>query len=147
MARVTGQQWLEKWGRRMNAAGQDMQAGVDRVQVAPGEAAAASQALFAQRIAESITNGSWARGVRSVSLADWKQSMKDKAIPRIGQGVSQAQRTKVGRINATLAAVDQAAAAANALPKGNIENSIARATTFMRTMSQLAPKKTGGGGQ
>jgi hypothetical protein len=145
MARVNGQQWLEKWGRRMNAAGQDMAAGVDRVQTAPGEAAANAQALFAQRIAESISNGSWARGVRSVSLSDWKTSMKEKGIPRIGQGVTQAQRTKLGRINATLAAVDTAASEANAMPKGNIEASIARASTFMRRMSALAPKKTGGG--
>jgi len=34
--------------------------------------------------------------------------------------------------------VDQAAAAANALPKGGLEQSIARASAFMRTMSQLS---------
>lgn len=145
MARVNATQWLEKWKRRMDASGQDMAAGVDRVTVAPGESAAQAQERFAQRMMESIQNGSWARGVRGVSLNDWKQAMKDKGIARIGQGTAQAVRTKQGRIAATLAAVDQAAAAANALPKGNIENSIARATTFMRTMSNLAPKKTGGG--
>ena len=144
MARVNAQGWLDKWGRRMNAAGQDMQAGVDRVQVAPGEAAANAQALFQQRLLDAIANGSWARGVRSVSLGDWKQAMKDKAIPRIGQGVTQAQRTKQARIGALLSAVDAAAAEANTLPKGNLENSIARATAFMRGMAQRAPKRTGG---
>ena len=146
MARVTGQQWLEKWGRRLNAAGPDIQAGVARVQTAPGQAAAAAQQLFAQRLLESINNGSWARGVAGVSLEDWRKSMIDKAIPRIGQGVTQAQRTKLGRINATLAAVDASAAEANALPKGGLEQSIARASAFMRGMSARAPKRTGSTG-
>lgn len=146
MARVNATQWLEKWGRRMNAAGPDIQAGVNRVQTAPGQAAAAAQALFLQRLTESINSGVWARGVAAVSLADWQKSMTDKGIPRVGQGVTQAQRTKTGRITALLTAVDGAASAANALPKGGLEQSIQRATTFMREMAARAPKRTGSTG-
>lgn len=146
MARVNGQQWLEKWGRRLNASGADIEAGVNRVTEAPGAKAAASAQLMLQRLQEAINNGTWARQVGKVTLDDWKTSMKNKAIPRIGQGVQSAQQRKVGIINATLQAVDQAAAAANALPKGNIEASIQRATTFMRRMSELAPKRTGATG-
>lgn len=146
MARVNAQQWLEKWGRRMNSAGPDVQAGVQRVQTAPGQQAAAAQQLMLQRLQEAIQNGSWARGVQSVSLADWQKSMIDKGIPRIAQGVTQAQRTAGGRIAALLSAVDASAAEANALPKGGIEQSIARAAAFMRGMSQRAPRRTGATG-
>lgn len=146
MARVNAQQWLDKWGRRLNAAGPDIQNGVNRVTTAPGQAAAAAAPLMLQRLTESVTSGVWARQVSKVSLADWQSAMTNKAIPRISQGVTAAQKNKTGSITALLSAVDQAAAQSNALPKGGIEQSIARATTFMRAMSQLAPKKTGATG-
>lgn len=146
MARVNAQQWLDKWGRRLNAAGQDIQTGVQRVTVAPGQQAAAAQSLMLQRLTDAITSGKWARQVSSVSLSDWQNAMTNKGIPRISQGVTTAQKNKQGIITATLAAVDTAAAQANALPKGGLEQSIARATTFMRAMSQNAPKRTGATG-
>lgn len=146
MARVNATQWLDKWGRRLNAAGQDIQNGVQRVTTAPGIAAAQSQALMLQKLTESINNGTWAKQVSAVSLPDWQSAMINKAIPRIPQGVTAAQKTKTARITALLTAVDNAAAQANALPKGGLEQSIARATTFMRAMSQNAPRKTGATG-
>lgn len=146
MARVTAAQWLDKWGRRLNAAGQDIQTGVQRVQTAPGIAAAQAAPLMLQKLTESVTNGTWAKQVSAVSLSDWQNAMVNKAIPRIPQGVTAAQKNKTGRITALLSAVDNAAAQANALPKGGLEQSIARATTFMRAMSQNAPRKTGATG-
>lgn len=143
MARVNAQQWLEKWGRRLSASGPDIAAGVDRVKQAPGERAAAAQDLMLQRLTESITSGVWARNVARVSLNEWQTAMKKKGIPRIAQGVSSAQANKQASIEALLSAVDTAAAAAHALPKGDIEASIARAAAFMRSMKENAPKRRG----
>ncbi len=143
MARVNAQQWLEKWGRRLSAAGPDIASGVDRVKQAPGEKAAAAQDLMLQRLTEAITSGVWARNTAAVSLESWQTSMKKKGIPRIAQGVAGAQANKQGSITALLAAVDTAAAAAHALPKGDIEASIARAAAFMRSMKENAPKRRG----
>jgi len=143
MARVNASQWLDKWGRRLNAAGPDITNGVKRVKQAPGEAAAAAAELMLQRLTESVQSGVWAKQVASVSLQDWQDAMINKGIQRINQGVTQAQKTKQANIAALLDAVDAAAAEARALPKGGIEQSIARATTFMRAMSQRAPKRQG----
>lgn len=141
MARVNAQQWLQKWGQNLNASGTYITAGVNAVQTAPGIAAAAAQDRMLTNLTAAITSGLWAKNVSSVSLSDWKNAMINKAIPRISQGVTSAQQTKSGVITQLLAAVDTAAAAAKALPKGNIEQSIARAAAFMRTMQQNAPKK------
>jgi hypothetical protein len=141
MARVNAQEWLDKWGRRLNSAGQDIQAGVKRVTTAPGQLAAQSQPLMLQRLTEAINNGTWARNVSAVSLADWQNDFINKGIPRIAQGVTQAQKSKAQVIGELLTAVDNAASAARALPKGNIEQSIARAAAFMRSMQQNAPKR------
>ena len=140
MARVTTAGYLTKWGQRLNGATQAIQDGVSRVTTAPGVSAAAAQALMLQRITEAINSGKWAKGVSSVSLQDWQAAMKNKGIGRIPAGVSAAQASTVvaQHITTLLNNVDQASAAANALPKGGLEQSIARASAFMRTMSQLS---------
>ena len=141
MAKVNAAQWLEKWGRRMNSAGQDITAGVDRVKEAPGAKAAAAQVLMLQKLTEAITSGKWAKQVASVSLEQWKDDMKTKGIPRISQGVTAAQKSKSTIITELLAAVDSAAEAARALPRGSLEQNIARSVKFMTEMSANAPKR------
>ncbi|MDR5730672.1 MAG: hypothetical protein RB191_24950 [Terriglobia bacterium] len=145
MARVNAQQWLQKWGTNLNAAGSYVKDGVNRVQTAPGASAAAAADRMLAGVTASVQNGTWAKRVGAVSLQQWQQAMINKGLPRIAQGVSTAQSTKQGQITALLSAVDTATAAANALPKGGLEQGIARATAYMRAMSAAAPKRTGAG--
>ena len=135
MAKVTSAQWLDKWGRRLNAASQDITTGVNAVQTAPGQLAAAASDRMLANLTASVQSGLWAKRVSGVSLSDWKGAMTTKGIPRIAAGVTQAQKTAANTITALLAAVDNAAAQANAIPKGGIEQSIQRASTFMRAMA------------
>ena len=135
MARVNSQQWLDKWSRRLNASGPDIQSGVQRVTTAPGQLAAQAQDRMLAGVTDAITSGRWQRRVSAVPLQDWQSAMITKGIPRISQGTAQAQKTKGAAIDRLLSNVDAAAAAANALPKGGLEQSIARASTFMREMS------------
>lgn len=135
MAKVNAQQWLDKWGRRLNAASPDITTGVNAVQTAPGVAAAAASDRMLANLTAAVTSGLWAKRVSGVSLSDWKSSMVNKGIPRIAAGVSQAQKSAAPVIANLLSAVDNAASQANAIPKGGIEQSIARATAFMRAMS------------
>ena len=137
MARVNAQEYAEKWARRTRAATEDVRRGVERVDTAPGELAAQNEAALVQNFVESVNSGRWAARVRGVSLQDWKAATIDKGIPRIAQGVESAQ-PKMARIAAELLpAVDAAAAAANALPKVTLEDSIQRMTTFVRKMAEF----------
>ncbi len=138
MAKTTAQQWMDKWGRRLNSAGPDIKAGIDRVKTAPGVAAAAAQDRMLAGVTEAVNNGSWAKAVSDVSLNEWKELMVKKAIPRMAQGVTAAQQNKMASIQALLSDVDEAAAASNALPKGGLAESMARANTFMTEMSRLS---------
>lgn len=144
MARVTAQQLADKWGRRMSAAAPDIQAGVDRTQKDPGALAAAQKALWAQKLADPATQNAWATNVAKVGAASWKDAMKTKGIPRLQTGIARAQQTKIGRWTALLSAVDAAQADANATPRGTLDQNLARANTFARSMAARAPKRTGG---
>ena len=143
MARVSPTEYAEKWARRLRGATEDIRRGVERVDVAPGELAAQNQDALIQNFVESVNSGLWASRVRGVSLADWKQATIEKGIARIGQGVESAQ-PKMARIAAELLpVVDAAAAAARALPKVTLEDSIQRMTTFVRHMHRNAPRRRG----
>jgi len=140
MARVNSQQWLAKWSQNLNASGQYIKSGVQSVTTAPGQSAAAAQDRMLAGVTAAVQSGKWARNVSKVSLADWQNAMITKGIPRIAQGTAVAVQTKGPQIDTLLANVNSAAAVANALPKGGIEQGIARATAFMRAMSQASGK-------
>lgn len=138
MARTNAQQWMSKWGTNLGNSTQYIKDGVARVQVAPGVAAAAAQDRMLSGIQRSVQSGKWAKNVASVSLQDWQTAMTTKGINRLTDGINTAKTRKIGAITTLLANVDQAAAAANNLPKGGLQQGIARATTFMTQMSQLS---------
>ena len=140
MARVTAQGWLDKWSNNLNAASPYIKAGVQAVQVAPGQQAAAAQDRMLAGVTASVTSGKWAQNVAKVSLSEWQNAMINKGMGRIAAGTAAAKVTKVAAITTLLNNVDQAAAAANNLPKGGLEQGIARATAFMRAMSQASNK-------
>lgn len=141
MAKLTATQWLTKWGTNLNAASQYITQGVQRVTVAPGQQAAQAQDRMLAGITASVTSGAWAARTAAVTLPQWQAAMTSKAIPRIPQGVTQAQQTKVQSITNFLSAVDAAVADANALPKGGLEQNIARSAAFQRSMAARAPRR------
>lgn len=142
MARVTPQEFAEKWKRRLSGSTEDIRRGVERVSTSPGEMAAANQDAMQRNLNESIDSGRWARRTAAVTLPDWKRATLDKGLPRVAAGAAAAE-TKMAAVGAELLpAVDAAAAQANALPKVTIEDSINRAGTFMRAMREFKERRT-----
>lgn len=141
MARVTAAQWLDKWSRRLTAAGPDITTGVNKVQTAPGISAAAAANTMLANLTASVQSGAWAARVSSVPLQQWKDSMNNKGIPRLQTGVAQAVQTKQQSVQTFLSAVDAAVADTNALPRGGLEQNIARSAAFQRSMASRAPRR------
>jgi hypothetical protein len=139
MARVNSQQWLDKWGRRLGAAGTDIQAGVQNVKTAPGQKAAAAKATYVNNVTAAADV--WAKNVSKVGLGDWQSAMINKGIPRLQQGITQAQQTKAAKIQQTLASVDAAVGDIANMPRGTLEQNIARSVAFQRAMAARAPKR------
>lgn len=143
MAKLTAQQWLQKWGTNLTSSTTYIKAGVNGVQTAPGQSAAAAADRMLAGITEAVQSGAWGKAVAAVPLQAWKDSMINKGIPRLSQGVTQAQATKVQAVTNLLTAIDTSVASIAGLPKGGLENNIARSTAFMRAMSANAPKRQG----
>ncbi len=140
MARVNAVEYQEKQARRLKASTEDIKKGIMRVKVAPGKAAAAAKERMKAAIIEAIDNGTWERKVAGVSLEEWQKAFIDKGVNRIAAGIDAAKDKTIASAEKLLANVDKAVAEVDKMPKGTIDDSIARMTTYARTMNELSKK-------
>lgn len=135
--KLTAQEFREKHARRLKAAVPDIQAGVARVTDAPGAKAAEKVDKWHQSISAQETKDKWQRRVASVSVDEWKAHMLNKGVPRIAAGIDGAA-AKVEEFaeklivhqNAGLQQIDR-------MPDLTLEDSISRATAWIRHMSSF----------
>ena len=137
MAKVTPQEAAEKWNRRTKGATADYTRGVQRVTEAPGAKAAAQAERYAEGVRRAVEEGKWQERVAAVSLGEWQSKAVNKGAPRIAAGVEEATSDMTKFMGELLPHIDSGQAQVNAMPKGSIEDSIARATTFMRHMASF----------
>lgn len=140
MARVNAQEWQEKHARRLKASTEDIKKGVMNVREAPGVAAARSKELLKQRIIEAIDNGTWETKVAGVSLQEWQDKFINKGVNRIAAGVDAAKEKSIASAEKLLKNVDTASSEVKAMPKGTIDDSINRMTTYARRMHELSKR-------
>jgi len=140
MAKLNASEYAEKWSRRLKASTEDIRKGVQRVTVAPGEAAANQIELMKANLMKSLEDGTWERNVRAVGLDEWKDKFINKGIGRIGAGVDAAQTKQVQMAEKLLANVDASVEVVNRTPRGDLETNIARMTTFAREMNKRKVK-------
>lgn len=140
MAKVSSQEYAEKWARRLKGSTEDIRRGVNRVTKSPGEAAAEQIQLMKANLLKSLEDGTWERRVREVGLEEWKKSFMEKGLGRIAAGVDGAQQKQVSMADKLLANVDAAVEVVNRTPRGDLETNINRMTTYAREMSKRKVK-------
>lgn len=123
-------QVAQTWASRLGAADAEIRAGVSRVTQAPGEAAAQQADAWIAGIQRS--RDKWARNVSAVTLSQWQNAMITKGLPRIAQGAQQAIPKVQQFMTQFLPYVEQGAATVRQMPKGTVEQGIARAAAMIR---------------
>jgi len=118
-----------------------MARGVQRVSSPPGAAAAQATDLWASKVAASKEK--YRRKVGAVSLGDWQQAMLQKGVSRAVEGAAQSQAKFEQRIAPVLQVAEQASQTAKNMPKGTVEQGIARAAAVIRMFADYG--KRGGG--
>lgn len=137
MARVTPEEFALKHARRLKASTEDIVAGIDKVNKAPGISASEKQAKMRAKLVAKIDDGTWATRVRAVSLEEWKEKAKVKGVPRIATGIDEAHDKQVNFAGQLLPAVDKAVAEVKKMPDLTIEDSIARSNKMIREMAKF----------
>lgn len=135
MAKLTPQQFAEKWQRRLQGAAPDITNGINRVDTAPTEQAAGKKAKMLQNLTAAVQSGKWEAGLHRVTLADWKKAAIEKGVPRIAQGATGATPKVTNFASQLLPFQDNLQAQVKSLPDLTLEDSINRMTTWVRGMS------------
>lgn len=137
MAKLTPKEFQEKHARRLKASLSDIKAGVSRVTENPMEKAANKSEKMKERLVAAIDSGKWARGLRSVSLDDWKSQLINKGIPRISAGIDAAAPKVEAFAEKLLPYIDEGVAKVKSMPDLTLEDSISRMSEFIRHMANF----------
>lgn len=134
MARMTAQEVIDKWAAKTSAASGDYTAGINRVQQAPGQKAAAKLEKMRAGIMQALDSGKWSNNVSAVSLQDWKAKATGLGAQRLGPGVTAAKTKMVPAIQRLLNAVDASKALVDAMPDNTFEERLQKMQAWAMAM-------------
>lgn len=120
----------DKWASRLSASTTEITNGVNAVTTAPGQLAAAQKDLWLAKVMQS--KDKWANNVGRVTLGEWKQKMLEVGVPRIASGANANKPKMAAFMTQFLPHVEAGAQMVKAMPKMNLEDSIARMTAMVR---------------
>jgi hypothetical protein len=140
MARITPDEFVEKHARRLKVAVEDMRRGVERVSESPTVKAAAKKDKMRSNINAAIDSGKWERGLRRVTTEEWKQKMINKGLSRVATGIDEAAPKVRAFASELLPYEDSLKAQVDKMPDVTLEDSINRATFWMRGMAKFSRK-------
>jgi len=138
--RLTPEEFAEKHARRLKASVEDIRAGVERVTASPTAAAAAKKTKMLQNLQASVTSGKWEAGLARVSLDEWKQKTINKGLGRVAAGIDEAHDKQVKFAGQLLAFESTLKTSVDKMPDLTIEDSIGRATAWIRGMAKFERK-------
>ena len=142
-SKLTPAQVAEKHARRTKAATQDMVAGVNAVETNPATKAIAKKQKLMQNWNAAMQSGKWERGMKRVTLDGWKQSMIEKGVGRVAAGIDASMDKTTEFYAELLPFQDDLSKKIDNLPDLTIEDSIQRASTWIRGMSNFRKSKAG----
>lgn len=137
MSKLTPEQFADKQIRRLAASTEDIRLGVEGVTVAPTAKAAAKIDKMKRNLLAAFDSGKVERGLKRVNLDDWKKAMLEKGVPRVASGIEEARPKLVAFASKLLPFQDNLKKEIDKMPDVTLEDSIARATKFMRGMAKF----------
>jgi hypothetical protein len=141
MARMSGSDFAEKWGRRLSGATEDIRRGVEAVTESPGAKAASKKAKWVAKMTDAAVQDKWAKNVSAVTVDEWKRKTLEVGIGRVSAGVS-AATSKMAKFGEQLLSYQE-----NNLPKirsmpdVTLADSKARMDAWFDIMSKFKPTK------
>lgn len=140
MPKVTADEMAEKWARRLKGATEDIRRGVDKVSEAPSKKAVAKQDKMKANLISAIESGKWAKELGKVTLEEYKSAMKDIGVGRIPAGVDKEADDFKDFASQLLPHVAAGQATIAKMPDVTLEDSVARASTWIRHMAKFERK-------
>ena len=141
MARLTAIEFQEKHARRLAGATEDIRKGIDKVTVNPCELAAAKKEKMLAGITAAVNDGRWERGLRRVTLEEWKDKTKNVGVARVAAGINAAKSKVIAFAEQLLPHIDAGQARLKTMADLTLEDNIARMTSWCRHMADFKRTK------
>jgi predicted transcriptional regulator len=138
--KLTPQEYQQKHAARLKGSISDIQAGVNKVTVAPTQQAAAAQAKMLQNLTQAVSSGKWAARLKSVDLQTWQAATINKGLNRIASGIDGAQQKVIDFASQLLPFEASLQDQVSKMPNLTLEDSVQRATNWIRGMSKFTRK-------
>jgi len=137
MAKLTAVEFQEKHARRTKAATEDVRKGIDRVTENPCEKAAAKKDKMLTNLTAAVSSGKWERGLKRVSLEEWKKKARDIGVNRIAAGIDGAKAKTIAFAEELLPHIDRGQAKIASMPDVTLDDNINRMVAFVRHMGEM----------
>ena len=138
--KLTPQEYQAKHAARLKASISDIQSGVQKVTTAPTVQAANAQAKMLQNLTTSVTSGKWAARLKSVDLTTWQNATINKGLNRIASGIDGAQQKVIDFASQLLPYESSLQDQVSKMPNLTLEDSVQRATNWIRGMAKFTRK-------
>lgn len=125
-----------KYLRGVQQGGEAWSESINGLTQSPMDAAIAAAPLWEQKMNEAIANKSWQAGLARMPFSTWKQKTLN-AKSKYTSAAPQAAAAWTAFANKAAPIWEQAKQTAKQMPKGSMEDSIARVRENMKIMSQL----------
>jgi hypothetical protein len=126
-----------KWQRNLLGATQRMKDGAMALTVSPGTSAAAKKSLWVAKMTDPKIQDKWAANTAAVSLTDWQKQFTVKGMQNLNAGVQAGTPNVEAFMQQLLPFTDNVSRTVKAMPKNNLQDSIARATKAIQMMSEF----------
>lgn len=133
-------QGTSKWQSGLTNSTNAIKAGVQSVQTAPGQAAAAAADKWQLKLSDPATKAKFAANVGAVSLTDWQNSMINTGLGRIASGAQKGASKYsafASQFYPYLANIQQTV---NKMPSTTLQDNIARMVAQVTAASQFKNK-------
>lgn len=136
MPMPTPQQAAANWSRGMSSSTEKWKQGVQAVQDSPTEKAANRADAYAAGVQRAVADGSYQRGLRAVSLQQWKNQTLTLGATRIAGGAAAAVPKMEAFMTNWLPFIGQVVASLP--PRGDLQTNINRAVTVMNKAAEYS---------
>lgn len=121
-----------KWQQNLSRSTDSIRRGIEAVTESPTASAARSADFWQAQVSAARAKDKFVANLNRVSLQDWKEAMITKGLNRIGTGATAAQGKMAAFMQQFLPYVESVAARVRQMPKGGVEEGIARAAAQIR---------------
>lgn len=135
--KLTAQQIAEKQASRLKGSLDMVRLGVENVQTAPGQKAAAQAAKWQAAMSSQETLNKWKSNVAAVTLDEWKTSMLTKGVNRIPAGIDAALDKVVAYYEKAIPHINRGQEKLSTMPNLTLEDSVNRASFWIRHMAEM----------